>query len=439
MKKKLLIILPDGKIHKLSFGRFSMSFREAPLTATTLAAMVPKELGFEVTCRDESVQKLPLGEYFDLVAISLITGTAYRGYELAAHYRSLGSKIVLGGVHATLLPDEAARHADAVVIGFAERSWPQLLRDFADGRMKSEYKDMEQHFESMPVPDRTAQDSRRYGVPNVVSATRGCKNTCDFCAVPAAGFGWQTRPVNKVIDEIRQIPSNRIVFNDVSPGEDMDYFKELLTAMIPLKKRWGGLVSTKVFKDPEIIPLLKKSGCVYQLIGFESLNDSSLRSIRKGFNKREEYREIIRQLHSINIILMGCFIFGFDEDDKSIFRTTMDFINENRIDIPRYAIYTPYPGTEAFKRLKQESRILHEQWNYYDTQHVVFHPKLLSVKELDEGFRWAYTNTFKISSSLKRTIHSGRNFFITFAGNLAYKIYINRLVNEKNRIFSSEL
>lgn len=438
MKKKLLIILPEAGIHKLSIGSFKMSFREAPLTATSLAALVPDELNFEITCIDENVQKLPVQEDFDLVAISIITGTAYRGYELAKHYRSKGAKVILGGVHVTLLPDEAAQHADSIIIGFAETKWPELLHDFISDKLKPVYKDLIQHFKDVPIPNRSLQKNRRYGVPNVVSATRGCKNNCDFCAVPAAGFGWQTRPVEKVIAEIKRIPSRRIVFNDVSMGEDMTYYKELLRAMIPLGKQWGGLVSTKVFNDPEIIDLLQKSGCSYLLIGFESLNDYSLNSIKKGFNKYNEYSNIIRALHSINVVIMGCFIFGFDEDDKHIFQKTVDFVNKNRIDIPRYAIYTPYPGTESFNRYEKEDRLLHKNWKHYDTQHVVFKPKLLSPQELDEGFKWAYRETFTVTSSFNRTLHSGRNFFITFAGNLAYKIYIKRLTREGDRIFKPE-
>ncbi len=435
MRKRLLIILPEAKIHKLQIGGFRKSFREAPLTATTLAALVPEELNFEITCIDESVQKLPLEKSFDLVAISIITGTSIRGYELAKHYRSKGAKVVLGGVHVTLLPNEAVKHADAIVVGFAEKTWPKLLNDFCNNKMESLYKDLTQHFDIVPTPKRKFQKANRYGVPNVVSATRGCKGLCDFCAVPAAGFGWQKRAISNIIDEIKLIKSKRIVFNDVSMGEDIQYFKELLKALIPLKKKWGGLVSTKVFKDPEIIDLLQKSGCTYLLIGFESLNNSSLTSIKKGFNKFEQYTQIISELRKINVILMGCFIFGFDEDDKYIFEKTVDFVNKYKIDIPRYAIYTPYPETESFKRFKKEGRILHEKWDLYDTQHVVFQPKLLSPKELDLGFKWAYKNTFTISSSFKRTINSGKNFFITFAGNLAYKIYVKRLLNEQNRIY----
>jgi radical SAM superfamily enzyme YgiQ (UPF0313 family) len=258
--------------------------------------------------------------------------------------------------------------------------------------------------------------------------------TCDFCSVYAARFGWHKRPIQEVIDEIRGISSQKIVFNDVSMGEDMEHFKELLKAMIPLKKTWGGLVSTRVFNDPEIPGLLRKSGCVYLLIGMESLNDYSLKKIKKGFNKFSDYGRIIDIMHQNDIVLMGCFIFGFDEDEKDIFDKTISFVNDYKVDIPRYAIYTPYPQTEAFARLKAENRILHEQWQHYDTQHVVFQPKHMTPEELDAGFIRAYEKTFSLISSFRRTVRTSRNFPITFGGNMAYNIYIKRLRNEKNRI-----
>ncbi len=434
MKKRILILLPEGKIHKIAFGSFHKSFREAPLTATALAALVPEELDYDITLIDESIQKIPLNEQFDLVAISIITGTSTRGYELAAHFKKSGATVIMGGVHVTLLPDEAAQHADAIVVGFAEKTWPQLLRDFENNQLQKRYVQMKQDFSHIPTPRRDLQNNNGYMIPNVVSATRGCKNLCDFCAVPAAGFGWQTRPLNEVIDEIKAIPAKKIVFNDVSMGEDMDYFKALLKALKPLKKNWGGLVSTKVFADKEIPKLLKDSGCKYLLIGFESLNDFSLKSIKKGFNQHDEYIKIIKTLNEIDVVLMACFIFGFEEDNTGVFEKTVDFVNHYRVDIPRYAIYTPYPGTPSYQRLKSQGRLLHEKWEYYDTQHVVFKPKLMTPQELDDGFKWAYKKTFALGASFRRTINSGRNFFLTFAGNQAYRIYLKRLFSEPNRI-----
>jgi len=436
MKRKMLIAMPEAGIHKLKLGPIHRSFREAPLTATSLAALVPDELNFEITIIDESIDKIPFQNHYDLVAISCLTGTALKAYRIADIFRKKGSTIILGGVHVTLMPEEAKEHADSIVIGFAERIWPQLLHDFVNGQLQKKYSDSEMHFNEIPVPRRDLQRNNGYMVPNVVSATRGCKGICDFCTVPVAGYGWHERPIEEVIDEIKNLPSRRFVFNDVSMGENPEYFKELLRAMIPLKNKWGGLLSTKAFQDEEIVDLLKKSGCVYILIGFESVNNMSLKGILKGFNRFEEYKNIIELLRSIDVVLMGCFIFGFDEDQLDVFKKTVDFANEYKVDIPRYAIYTPYPGTEAYRRLTAEDRILHHYWQHYDTQHVVFQPKNMSPQQLDEGFRWAFRETYRPIPSLKRTIHTGKNFPITFGGNLAYNIYINRLFREKNRIYS---
>jgi len=434
-RKRMLILLPDGRIHKISFFSYNRSFREAPLTATSLAALVPKELNYDISIIDESVQKVPLQKEFDVVAISVLTGTSKRAYELADHYKQMGATVILGGVHVTLLPDETAKHADSIVLSFAEKTWPQLLHDLEKGELKPRYESRENCFYNIPTPLRHLQKKSGYMVPNTVSATRGCKNICDFCSVSAAGFGWQTRPINEVLDEVRAIPAKRIVFNDVSMGEDMQYFKELLKGLAPLKKTWGGLVSTKVFADPEIPRLLKDSRCAYLLIGFESLNNFSLKNINKGFNSYDNYLRIIEILRSVDVILMGCFIFGFDEDMPDIFEKTVDFVNRYKVNIPRYAIYTPYPGTQLFNRLQQEGRILHTYWEHYDTQHVVFQPKNMTPEQLDEGFKWAYKQTFTMQSSFRRTIDSGKNFFVTFAGNQAYRIYLKRLFSEQNRIF----
>jgi radical SAM superfamily enzyme YgiQ (UPF0313 family) len=431
----MLIVMPEAGIHKLKLGPIHRSFREAPLTATSLAALVPDELNFDITIIDESIDKIPFQNHYDLVAISVLTGTALKAYKIADTFRKNGSTIVLGGVHVTLMPEEAREHADCIVIGFAERTWPQLLNDYVNGQLQKKYSDSEMHFNGIPTPRRDLQRNNGYMIPNVVSATRGCKGICDFCTVPVAGYGWHERPIGEVIQEIKDLPSRRFVFNDVSMGENPEYFKELLRAMIPLKKSWGGLLSTKAFQDEEIIDLLKKSGCRYILIGFESINNMSLKGIFKGFNRFEEYKYIIDLLHSINVVLMGCFIFGFDEDQLDVFEKTVDFANTFKVDIPRYAIYTPYPGTESFRRLTAEGRILHHYWQHYDTQHVVIKPKNMTPQQLDDGFRWAFRKTYTVPSSLKRTINTGKNFPITFGGNLAYNIYINRLFSEKNRIY----
>lgn len=430
---RILIALPRGQAHKLEFGPVRMSFREAPLTATTLAALVPAELDAEIRIVDESVDDIPFDARFDLVAISVLTGTSTRAYEIADHFRMQGATVVLGGVHVTLLPEEAKRHADAIVIGFAEKTWPRLLRDFAGGVLRKSYRERNVSVEKMPLPRRDLQKKHGYTMPVTVFATRGCRQQCDFCSVVAANFGWHKRPIPEVIDELRSIGSRRLAFNDVHLTDDPEYAKELFTAMIPLKKIWGGLASTRVVYDDELLDLLQRSGCRYLLLGFESFDERTLDGMNKSFNKRTEFKVVTEKLHDRGIIIQGCFIFGNDGEDRSVFSETVDLVNEIRIDIPRYAVYTPYPKTQAYFRLKEQGRLLHERWEYYDTQHVVHLPDRMSPAQLDAGFKWAFRKTFTLENILRRNLSSGMQFYITFVGNLAYRLYIRKLYADQNR------
>ncbi len=435
---KILLIMPDAGIHKMNIGGHAVSFREAPLTLTTLAALVPPELNAEVTIIDESLEAVPLKQDFDLVGISCLTGTSVRAYALAGHFRRRGATVVLGGVHVSLMPQEAGQHAHSIVLGFAEQTWPQLLRDFSCGKLKDVYESHDSHLSGLPCPRRDLQKQWGYMNPYTVFATRGCRRSCDFCAVSAVPFGWNTRPVHEVIDEIRQIKARRIAFNDVSLLEDRDYAKELFTALAPLKKVWGGLCTTEIGQDDELLELMSRSGCIYLLIGFESVSQRALYGIKKGFNRPQNYADLVKKIHDKGIILQGCFVFGFDHDDRNVFKDTVDAVNELKIDIPRYAVYTPYPRTRAYQRLKEEGRILHNHWSYYDTQHVVFQPSQMSPQELDQGFRWAYRKTFQYPSIWKRVSGLDRSFMVKFVGNLAYRLYIHRLSVDQDR-FPAEI
>jgi radical SAM superfamily enzyme YgiQ (UPF0313 family) len=432
-RKKLLILLPGGQRHRLAVGPLLMSFREAPLTGTTLAALVPPELDLDVTLVDGSVSPIPLDKRFDLVAISLITGMALKGYGLADRFRAAGATVVLGGVHVSLLPDEARRHADAIVVGYAEQTWPQLLRDWAAGRLQPEYRHVgPAHLVGLPHPRRDLQKPFGYAMPRTVNATRGCRQACDFCVAPAVPFGWSTRPVGEVVAEVKALPASTFVFHDLNLTDDVEYAKELFAALRPLRKSWGALVSTRIVKDQELLDLMAASGCSYLLIGFETVSTPALRGMRKGFNAPDHYREVVSALQSRHIVVQGCFIFGLDDDTPEVFPRTVAAIEELRIDIPRYALYTPFPKTHAYHRLKAEDRILHENWTYYDTQHVVIKPKRMSAAELDRGFIWAWRESFKLRSSVRRlTAH--RNTRISVVGNVAYRLYGHQLKRDANR------
>lgn len=427
---KVLLIMPDAKMHKLKIGSMVRSMREAPLSLAALAALAPDELGIEFELVDGSIDRIPLQSNPDLVGISVITGTANDAYRIADHFRDRNIPVVLGGVHPTIMPDEARAHADSVVVGMAEKTWPQLLTDFVSGNLKPRYENKEctdPWLTDIPSPRMDLIRRSGYMIPNSVQATRGCSKNCDFCSVPTVWNRFQKRPVADVIADIKKLRGGYIGFGDVNLIDDIEYAKELFAGLIPLKKKWGGLATTEVTKDPELFDLMVKSGCKFLLIGFESINQSSLNAIAKGFNKDNEYKELIRQLHAAGISVQGCFVFGFDDDDGAIFKETFERVQQLKIDIPRYSIYTPYPGTRLFERMMAEGRILSLNWDDYDTMHVVYQPKKLSCEQLYDGFKWAYKETFRFKHIVHRTATLSWSCPINLVGNLAYKMFVKRL------------
>lgn len=434
---KILLLIPEAGIHRVKCGPFCMSFREAPLTLTTLAALTPEEAKATFTLIDENVQSVPREKRFDLVAISCLTGTALKAYAWARHFRERGATVVLGGYHVTLRPEEAEAHADVVMIGFAEHTWPRMIRDFKSGKLQPRYDGGQGDVDALPVPRRDLQKRFGYAMPNAVSATRACKCHCAFCSIPAAKYRWQMRPLDQVIDEIRQMPGRRFTFNDVNLLQDRDYGLELLRALTPLGKRWGGLAMVSTANDPEMLEALERSGCQYLLCGFESLSEQSLSAVNKRFNRVPDYGQAVEAFHAHGISVQGCFIFGLDEDTPDIFRQTVEAVNEMKVDIPRFAISTPYPGTALFERLEREGRLLHTHWTHYDTQHVVFKPVHMTPEELDQGFQEAYRLAFSLSA-IRTRITQSPHPGITAVGNLAYRRYLKRLSTERPRIYGRE-
>jgi radical SAM superfamily enzyme YgiQ (UPF0313 family) len=430
---RILLIMPDAHMHKLRLGPFVRSMREAPLTLTTLAALLPDEPGIEVKLVDGSVDRIPFDYPADLVGISVITGCARPAYDIARHFQQRGIPVVLGGVHVSILPGEAIAHADSIVVGRGESAWPRLLADFRRGQMKRVYREHtlpDDVLVDVPAPRRDLQRRAGYMIPNTVQATRGCRRACDFCTVPAVWPHFLKRPVADVLRDIRNIPGRMVAFNDVSLVDDAEYARELFTAMVPLRKQWGGLVTADSLRDTELLDLMVASGCVYLLVGFESGDQTTLRGIRKNFNRTLDYKDLIASLQRRGITIQGCFVFGFDHDDKSVFASTVQLVQDLGVDIPRYSLYTPYPGTALFQRMMDERRILSFNWNDYDTMHVVIQPAQMSPAELYCGFKWAYRETFRLPQILKRVAHPDIRCAINFVGNLCYCIFVRRLYHE---------
>lgn len=427
---RIQLLSPAGEIHRNGTGIFKTALRYAPLTLSTLAALVPPELDAAITLQDEGVQPLNLDFEADVVGITAITGTALRAYAIADQLRARGHTVVLGGVHPTLVPDEAAAHADAVVVGYAEQSWPQLLFDLRRGQLQRRYQlPTGKSLAGLPPARRDLLQRKRYATVNSIEATRGCPHKCDFCAVPAAWPNtYAHRPVEEVVAELATFEGRHALFIDLSPVEDVHYAKALYRAMIPLRMKWVGLSTTRIAEDTELLDLAAKSGCKGLLIGFESISQDTLDETHKGFHAAPHYGEVVKRLHDHGIGIQGCFVFGFDSDDESVFERTVEFVDKTRIDLPRYAVVTPFPKTRLYRRLAAEGRLLHENWSLYDVEHVVFQPRQMTPERLQEGLEWAWQQTFGWKSMLNRLLGAPPSILpLWISLNLGYRYYARHL------------
>jgi len=426
---RIVLLCPRGPLYRHRGGIWKKTMRYAPLTLTTLASLIPSEIPADVRIIDEGVDEIePDAIEADLVGITAITGTAPRAYEISAQFRARNIPVVLGGVHPTLVPEEATQHADSIVVGYAEVSWPQLLRDFVSGKMRRRYdQNPNLSLANLPFPKRELYDKRLINVADTLEATRGCIYQCEFCVVPSAWGKPLQKPVADVVADIRQMRARRVIFLDLNLISDVPYAKELFGALIPLGIQWGGLTTTSIAWDDELLDLAARSGCRGLLIGFESLSQAALVEVKKAFNMRRDYHEVVRKIHDRRIALMGCFVFGLDQDTDKTFDETVDFVLASHMDLPRYAIAVPFPGTPFFKRLKAEGRITTENWSLYDGQHVVFQPKNMTADELLRNTRRAWKKTYSYSSIWKRLAGSRTQLPIAIPANFGYRFYAYHL------------
>lgn len=431
---RIALISPKGPLYRHRGGIFKRSLRYAPLTLPTLASLIPGDIEHRLILIDEGITDIPPDLDCDLVGITVITGTAPRSYELARRFRERNIKVVLGGPHVTLVPEDAEPHADAIVVGYAEQSWPQLLRDFVAGQMRSRYdQNPNLSLAGLPPVDRSLIPSRHYLTTDVFEATRGCVHACDFCVVPSAwGRRPYQKPVEEVVEEIRRTGARRAIFIDLNIIADQRHAASLFEALIPLRLQWYGLATTLLARNQELLTLAARSGCRGLLIGFESISRSSLREIHKGFNSPGGIKEQVAQFHRHGIAVQGAFVFGMDHDTPDIFEKTAEMAVEARIDLPRFAVLTPFPGTPLYTRLESEGRILTKDWELYDGQHVVFQPARMSVEQLQRGIERAWRHAYSYGAMLRRLRGSPAPWPVLIGANLGYRFYarnLNRFYN----------
>jgi radical SAM superfamily enzyme YgiQ (UPF0313 family) len=432
-KLRVALVSPKGPLYRHRGGIFRKSLRYQPLTLTTLASLVPPELDVELTLIDEGIADVPERLDVDLVGLTVITGTAPRAYELSERFRAQGINTVLGGPHVTLVPQDAQPCADSIVVGYAEDSWPQLLRDFASGALKPRYdQSPDLDLAHRPLPRRDLLPRERFLTDNVFEATRGCVHDCDFCVVPSA---WGRKPLQKptedVVADIRSHLAKgrprKLIFVDLNLIADRRYAMELFAALVPLKVQWYGLSTTLIGRDYEMLDLAEKSGCRGLLLGFESISPGNLKLSRKGFNHPDDYANLVAKLHGHGIAVQGCFTFGMDEDEPDVFERTARFAIDAKIDLPRFAVVTPFPGTPLHKRLSDEGRILTRDWSLYDGQHVVFRPKRMTIDELQRGTERAWKLAYGWRAIAHRLRHSPAPLHVRLVTNLGYRFYAHNL------------
>lgn len=381
-----------------------IAFKFPLLSTALLAGLTPPH--HEMSVIDESLSEIDFDQEVDLVAITAMTPLAPRGYEIADQFRASGRKVVIGGIHASWLPEEAKGHSDSVVIGEGDEIWAEILEDAERGKMKPFYRQKERtDLRHLPIPRRDLFPPKGYLFHNLIQTTRGCPYDCEFCSVTALhGRSYRMRPILEVEKEIQSLDRSKayIFFVDDNLVGNLSHARDLLTMLSHYHLRWVSQGPIHIGEDTELVSQMAKAGCHGLFIGFESLREENLSLMGKRINRIEAYETGIQRLHDAGIGVYASFVFGYDYDDPSVFDEFLEFSERNRIEGAFLPILTPFPGTRIYQRVKQEGRLLTEDWSKYDMATVVFQPKRMTVDELQEGFWKVNRSFYSIPSMLKR-------------------------------------
>jgi radical SAM superfamily enzyme YgiQ (UPF0313 family) len=417
MPTLLLITASAPEIRNARKSRF-LNFQQ--ITMPYLAARVPPE--WQVHHVDEEAEPIDWRIRPDVVGITFHTPSAHHAYDLAARFRLRGAFVVMGGPHVSLLPEEAAAHADAIFIGEAEGCWEEFLHGFPARNFRRVYERRESpSLDGVPMARKDLYH-RRDHTSGVLFATRGCHCRCDFCAIAVMyRHGFRKRPVDEVAAEFASFRGKRIIFWDDNIAADRDYAKGLFRAIAPYRKWWSSQASIHAGEDDDFLEGAARSGCKQLFLGLESISQPSMNGVHKGFNRVEDYRRIVARIHAHGIAVQAGIVFGFDDDTPGIFARTLRFLEEAAIQNATFNILTPFPGTPLFRRLETEGRSLTRDWRKYNGRtEVVFQPKQMSQAELLHGFRYVNERFYSSRSIAKRLWRSPVQLWWTLPLNLAY-------------------
>jgi len=406
---------------RASFGKHVLT---PTLALTSIAAATPR--GWEIHYWDENLLQghPPCDPFPEVVGITVHLTFARRAYELARWYRNRGAKVVMGGLHVMSCPDEVAPHADAIAIGEGVQLWPQILHDVRAGSLKKRYiGDFRQPYRLDPAPRRDLLPRDAFLTTLSLNATRGCHNRCGFCYMSTKGVSmpYQMRDPKQIAKEFQQSDEPYGVFLDNNLGSRKNYLRKLCKELRKVNKIWSAAVTIDITDDPSLVREMALSGCNGVFVGLESLVAKNLMDARKRTPLPDDYARRVAIFHSCGIRVNPSFVFGFDHDTPDVFEMTVRWIEENRISCATFHILTPYPGTPLFRQLEKEQRILHRDWNRYDTAHVVFQPCNMTPDELQAGYEYCYKRVFSLPSIIRRCPHSLEDMLPYLAMSFLYK------------------
>ncbi len=409
-----------------------------PLGLATLAAYLSAD--DEIDLQDQHVETLNTDDHPHLVIIQVYITNAYRAYALADHYRAKGSYVILGGLHVTSLPFEAAPHADTIFTGPGEDTFPKFLEDFKAGRPQKVYRSGIRTLVQVPPIRRDLIKRHLYLVPNSIVVTRGCPHHCSFCYKDAffeGGKTFYTQEVDDALAEIDRLPGRHLYFLDDHLLGNARFGEALFEGMKGMNRVFQGAATVDSILRGNLIEKAAEAGLRSLFVGFETFSPENLKQSNKKQNLEKDYTSAVKRLHSLGIMINGSFVFGLDDDDKDVFKRTVDWGVKNSITTSTYHVLTPYPGTELFRQMEEQGRMLHRNWDKYDTRTVVYQTKGMTADELEAGYWWAYKEFYKWSNIFEASLghdlftHKLKHFFYA-GGWKKFEPVWNFLIKTKN-------
>lgn len=427
---KITFILPSvGR--KIKQKKYPRTWQMEPLAIARLASLTPKDVKLEFF--DDRIEEINYQTKTDLVAINIETYTAKRAYEIAAIFKKFGKKIIMGGFHATLIPEEVINYSDSILVGEAENLWQDVLYDLKNNKLKKIYKANERPTLEGIMPDRNIYKDKDYLKLGLVETGRGCYFNCDFCSITNFyNHTYRYRPIEDIVNEIKGLDNKYYFFVDDNICANIEHAKKLFKALIPLKIKWFGQAIINIAQDEELLSVMKDSGCMGVLIGFESLNKETLKEMNKLINNQvTTYDDAVKRIHGFGIRIYATFIFGYNNLDENLFKSTYNFVKKHKFTIAAFNHLVPFPGTPLYKRLEKEGRLLYKKWwlePTYRFGQVAYKPDKISPEKLADLCHKYRKKFYSVPSLWKRLLNFKLNFnsiesiFIYFSINILSKI-----------------